>query len=109
MTAIRRPASGAPAQTTPTSVPSTRVGFARESVPDRTLASRNNQAEPQLPHERDQSSQTQAPVNTDAKQVGEQAARDIERGLVDTSLSPVMQKIDAAHFSTPTQRKKPDH
>jgi hypothetical protein len=77
----------------------------RRAAADATTPSRANQREPRLPHERDQSSDPQAPVNEDAREVGEQAARDVERGLVDTDRGPVLDKLNAEHFSPASQRK----
>lgn len=72
--------------------------------PETTTPSRGNQREPKLPHERDQSSEPQAPVNEDARKVGEQAARDVERGLVDTDRGPVVERLNAEHFSPAAKR-----
>jgi hypothetical protein len=70
-----------------------------------TTPSRSNRREPRLPHERDESStDAQAPVNPDAQAVGEQAARDIERGLVDTDRGPVLEQLNQQHF-TPAKRR----
>lgn len=76
----------------------------RRPAPDITTPSRANRREPRLPHERDQSSEPQAPVNEDARKVGEQAARDIERGLVDTDRGPVVERLNAEHFSPAAKR-----
>jgi hypothetical protein len=70
----------------------------RRAAADATTPSRANQREPRLPHERDQSSDPQAPVNEDAREVGEQAARVFVRG-------PVLDKLNAEHFSPASQRK----
>jgi hypothetical protein len=72
--------------------------------PEKTTPSRANRREPQLPHERDQSSEPQAPINDDARKVGEQAARDVERGLVDTDRGPVLERLNAEHFSPAAKR-----
>jgi hypothetical protein len=73
-------------------------------APDMTTPSRAHQREPRLPHERDQSSEPQAPVIEETRKVGEQAARDVERGLVDTDRGPVLEKLNAEHF-TPTAKR----
>ena len=73
-------------------------------APDMTTPSRANRREPRLPHERDQSSEPLAPVNEDARKVGQQAARDIERGLVDTDRGPVLDKLNAEHFTPAAKR-----
>lgn len=72
--------------------------------PDVTTPSRGNRREPRLPHERDQSSEPQAPVNEDARKVGEQAARDLDRGLVDTDRGPVVERLNAEHFTPAAKR-----
>lgn len=57
-----------------------------------------------MPHERDQSSEPQAPVTEDTRKVGEQAARDLERGLVDTDRGPVVERLNAEHFAPTLKR-----
>lgn len=73
-------------------------------LPDVTTPSRGKRRGPRLPHERDQSSQPQAPVNEDARKVGEQAARDLDRGLVDTDRGPVVERLNAEHFTPAAKR-----
>jgi hypothetical protein len=73
-------------------------------APDMTTPSRAHQREPRLPHERDQSSEPQAPVIEETRKVGEQAARDVERGLVDTDRGPVLEKLNAKHFTPAAKR-----
>jgi hypothetical protein len=63
------------------SVHSTRAG--------KTVQRRSEEAEPRLPHEHDQSSDDQgAPADA----LGQQAKRDIDRGLVDTDRGPVLDR-----------------
>jgi hypothetical protein len=76
----------------------------RRDPPDKTTAARGNRREPRLPHERDQSSEPQAPVNEDARKVGEQAARDVEAGLVDTDRGPVLEQLSTEHFTPAAKR-----
>jgi hypothetical protein len=76
----------------------------RRTTPDVTTASRRNRREPRLPHERDESSDPQAPVEPGTRALGRQAARDIERGLVDTDLGPVFERMNQQHF-TPAKRR----
>ena len=45
---------------------------------------------PRLPHERDESADSQAAVDTANKRLGRIAQADLERGLVDTDKGPVM-------------------
>ena len=60
-----------------------------------TRPSRHQQSEPRLPHERDESSDSQQP-NHDER--AKQAARDIDKGLVDTGRAPVVEKLASEHF-----------
>ncbi len=76
----------------------------RRTPPDVTTASRANRREPRLPHERDQSSEAEAPVIEDTRRIGEQAARDLERGLVDTDRGPVVERLNAEHFTPAAKR-----
>jgi len=71
-----------------------------------TTPSRSQRREPRLPHERDESSDSQAPANADAERVGRQAADDLERGLVDTDRGPVMDRLMREHFRSPLRRKR---
>ena len=73
----------------------------RRSAPEGTTPSRAHAPEPKLPHERDESSDPGASVNEDTKKMGAQAAQDVARGLVDTDIGPVLEKLDAEHFSPP--------
>ena len=50
-------------------------------------------AEPQLPHELDESRHSQAPGAASQADVGRQAARDLERGLEDTGKGPVLDEV----------------
>lgn len=47
---------------------------------------------PRLPSERDQSPDSQAARDGKPPRKGRQAARDLERGLVDTSTGPVLER-----------------
>ena len=48
---------------------------------------------PKLPHERDQSSDSQETPDGEPTRVGKQGHEDLERGLVDTGTSPVTDKV----------------
>ena len=61
-----------------------------------TRPSRNQAAEPKLPHERDESSNSQQQATPDARI--EQAASDVDKGLVDTGLAPVTEELAQEHF-----------
>lgn len=45
---------------------------------------------PRMPHERDESADSQAAQEASGERVGRQASEDIERGLVDTDKGPVL-------------------
>ena len=49
---------------------------------------------PRLPHERDESADSQAPRETSGTRIGQQAHDDLQRGRVDTDKGPPM---DAAY------------
>lgn len=49
---------------------------------------------PRMPHERDESADSQAAQESSGERVGRQAHEDVERGLVDTDKGPV---IDQAY------------
>lgn len=48
------------------------------------------QRSPRMPHERDESADSQGASDPSARSIGEQAREDIERGLVDTDKGPVL-------------------
>jgi hypothetical protein len=60
-----------------------------------TLPSRNEQSEPQLPHERDESSDSHS--GTEDVRI-KQAARDLASGQQDTGRSPVVSKLARQEF-----------
>lgn len=77
------------------------------AVPERTTATRAGEREPRLPHERDQSSDQQGAAAEQDRRIGRQAARDLSRGLQDTDRGPVIERINAEHFSpAPTTRRR---
>lgn len=45
---------------------------------------------PRMPHERDESADSQSPSEPSGRRVGQAAHEDIERGLVDTDKGPVL-------------------
>lgn len=59
----------------------------------KTTAQQGGEAKPRLPHERDQSSDSQENQDGSAPEVGRQAREDIERGLVDTDRGPVTDRV----------------
>ena len=50
-----------------------------------TRTEQNGESSPRLPHERDESSDSQENRNGSAAAIGKQAHDDVERGVVDTS------------------------
>jgi hypothetical protein len=48
---------------------------------------------PRLPHERDESADSQAEGDPSARSVGQAAREDIERGVVDTDKGPVLDEV----------------
>jgi hypothetical protein len=64
-------------------------------TPPSTQPSRSTDNEPRLPHERDESSdsQDQDGANDPGREVGEQAFKDLREGRVDTDRGPVMDRL----------------
>ncbi len=58
-----------------------------------TTASRDNEREPSLPHEQDESSHSQARASEQQKDVGDKAFRNATDGTADTDRGPVMDKV----------------
>ena len=58
-----------------------------------TTSVRENEREPRLPHEHDESSDSQR-KNPDHERIGRQAHADVERGLVDTDRGPVIERVN---------------
>ena len=65
-----------------------------------TQPSRQQQPEPRLPHERDESADAQGPAAVDVKQRDTKAFDDLMQGRVDTDKAPVMDAVYA-------QQRKP--
>jgi len=61
---------------------------------------RERTAEPRLPHERDESADSQQQGNTQASEIGRKAFEDIRAGRVDTDRGPVLEEL----FRTKLQR-----
>ncbi len=58
-----------------------------------TQAEQDGGAAPKLPHERDQSSDSQKNPDSGPPQVGKDAFDDVERGAVDTDRGPVTDRV----------------
>ena len=59
----------------------------------KTRVSQDGESAPRLPHEHDQSSDSQQNQDGSAPEVGRQGLKDIERGLVDTDRGPVTDRV----------------
>ncbi|WP_256354149.1 MULTISPECIES: hypothetical protein [unclassified Variovorax] len=59
----------------------------------KTKIAQDGESAPKLPHERDQSSESQQNVDGGAPEVGRQALEDIETGKVDTDRGPVTDRV----------------
>jgi hypothetical protein len=70
--------------------------------PDQMTVERDGAAEPRLPHERDQSADSQQPASTH-REVGRKAFDDVTAGRVDTDRGPVLEELSRTHF----QRRAP--
>lgn len=58
-----------------------------------TTAGQDGKSAPRLPHERDQSADSQSPDDAQPTEVGQQAHEDVERGLVDTDRGPELERL----------------
>jgi hypothetical protein len=65
----------------------------KDAESGKTKVQQEGESVPKLPHERDQSSDSQETADGKPTRVGQQGHDDVERGLVDTSLSPVTDKV----------------
>ncbi len=59
----------------------------------KTKVEQGGEAAPRLPHEHDQSSDSQQSQGGGAPRVGKQAFDDVERGVVDTDRGPVVDRV----------------
>lgn len=66
---------------------------AKNGEDGRTKVEQEGETAPRLPHERDQSSESQKNPGGDATEVGKQAFKDVESGAVDTDRAPVTDKV----------------
>jgi hypothetical protein len=82
---------------------------ARRDTPGegRTEASKQKTPGPRLPHERDESADSQATVPAPAADVGAQAHEDLARGLEDTGRGPVMDEVYRRRVKPGPPRKSP--
>lgn len=73
---VRTPGGDGPADTLP------QPGHTRTTQDGRTL--------PRLPHERDESADSQSASGAPGQELGRQAYEDVQRGVVDTDRGPLM-------------------
>ncbi|CAN5714001.1 hypothetical protein BH11PSE13_BH11PSE13_10880 [soil metagenome] len=66
---------------------------ANDAESGKTKVQQDGDSAPKLPHERDQSSDSQETADGTPTRVGKQGHDDVERGLVDTSTAPVTDKV----------------
>ncbi|MGJ7543214.1 hypothetical protein [Variovorax sp. LT1R16] len=59
----------------------------------KTRATQGGESSPRLPHERDESSDSQRNTDGTATEVGKRAHDDVERGAVDTDRGPVTDRV----------------
>ena len=65
----------------------------QDIAPATTTSSRSGKREPALPHERDESSDSQATTTPEQRDVGRKAYRNATDGTADTDRGPVMDKV----------------
>jgi hypothetical protein len=66
---------------------------AKDGEDGRTQVEQDGDTAPRLPHERDQSADSQKHPGGEATEVGKQAFKDVESGAVDTDRAPVTDKV----------------
>ncbi len=78
----------------PTKTPHPTDEGAPKGVPrGNTQAKQGDDAAPRMPHERDESSDSQQNQDGSAADVGRQAMEDVERGIVDTTRGATTDKV----------------
>lgn len=85
--ATPKPPAPAPAPNAP---PEPKVADPTSGKPGRTTPKAQGRLAPRLPHERDESSDSQPSAT---QPIIEQARQDVQRGLVDTDRGPVLDKV----------------
>jgi len=70
-----------------------RADPARDADGGKTKAQQDGEHAPRLPHERDQSSDSQQTPDGKPPEVGKRGHDDVERGVVDTDRGPVTDKL----------------
>ena len=59
----------------------------------KTKVEQGGESKPRLPHERDESSDSQQAQGGEPTEVGKRAHEDVERGVVDTDRGPVTDRV----------------
>jgi hypothetical protein len=72
---------------------SAKTDASKDAGGGKTRIEQGGEAAPRLPHEHDQSSDSQQSQEGTAARVGRQALEDVERGLVDTDRGPVADRV----------------
>lgn len=77
----------------------------------RTQPQQSGRRAPRLPHEHDESSDSQVLPSDTPDESMQRAAKDVARGLPDTDRGPVFERIAREHFEPPrkTARRRPRH
>lgn len=72
---------------------SVKTDASKDAGGGKTRIEQEGEAVPRLPHEHDQSSDSQETKDGKPPRVGKQAFDDVERGLVDTDRGPVADRV----------------
>jgi hypothetical protein len=83
---------------------------ARNVVHDAVHVARDREREPRLPHDRDESADSQVLGPPDTHEIGRKAFDDIEAGRVDTDRGPVLEqlgrKLPSSDAPAPARRRR---
>jgi hypothetical protein len=91
--AIRRPGHTACRHGSMASAPKPAPRRARNVAHDAVHVARDREREPRLPHDRDESADSQVLGPPDTQAIGRKAFDDIEAGRVDTDRGPVLEQL----------------
>ena len=64
----------------------------------KTKVQQGGESKPRLPHEHDQSSDSQESQGGEPPEIGKRAHDDVERGVVDTDRGPVIERLNREKF-----------
>ena len=73
-------------------------GGGQDAGGGKTKVVQHGKSRGRLPHERDESSDSQQGQGGEPPEVGKRAHEDIERGLVDTDRGPVIERLDREKY-----------